>query len=171
MLHLSAEDQETSQHILFTKLICIFTQWLQRFQGKLLCVASTHVYLTVAPACSLISICYSTTEDEPKASVSSSRFFLLSQTKKREMKIMQEHDLELKAGEYSQTSQQGTENGSWKVVRNSTVSLSLSLSLSLTLILLSYPSFPTFLLFSLPHTLSEARWAFISASTCPLYSH
>lgn len=56
MLHLSAEGEETSQHILFTKLICIFMHWPQQFWGKLLCVTSTHAGPPVAPACSLVSV-------------------------------------------------------------------------------------------------------------------
>ena len=111
-----------------------------------------QVHLLPQHAHWFLLICYTTIGDEPKGKCVLIKVPSVISNQKREMKIMQERGLELKAREFSRTSQQG------------------DVSLSLALILPIYPSFPTLFLLSLPHTLSEARWPFISASICPLYS-
>ena len=55
MLHLSAEGEGTSQHVLSTKSICVFLGWRQQFQVSSF-VTSTHASPPVGPACSLASV-------------------------------------------------------------------------------------------------------------------
>lgn len=95
----------------------------------------TQVHLLPQHAHWFLLICYTTVGDEPKSKCVLIKVPSVISNQKREMKIMQKHGLELKV--------------------ESTVeppNKRLSLSLSLTLILPTYPSFPTLLLLSLPHT-------------------
>lgn len=108
MLHLSAEGEGTSQHILSTKSICVFMGWRQQSQvSSFVSLPPMQVHLLAQHAHWLLLFCYTTTGEEPKSKCVLIKVPSVISNQKREMKIMQEYGLELKAREYSQTSQQG----------------------------------------------------------------
>ena len=108
MLLLSAEGEGTSQHVLSTKSICVFLGWRQQFEvSSFVSLPPMQVHLLAQHAHWLLLFCYTTIGDEPKSKCVLIKVPSVISNQKREMKIMQEYGLELKAREYSQTSQQG----------------------------------------------------------------